>query len=46
MFIAIDVDKFREPAQEYEVEGIPEFNFIFEGKSFKKVKGADEPKFR
>lgn len=38
-FVRIDVDKFTELAQEYEVGGIPDVRFFYKGKMINKIIG-------
>lgn len=38
-FVRIDVDKFSELAQEYEVGGIPDVRFFYKGKMINKIVG-------
>ena len=41
-FIRIDVDKFSELAQEYDVGGIPDVRFFYKGKMINKIVGLSE----
>ena len=46
VFCAVQTDHNRETAQAFQVQSIPQFNFMLHGEESDKFVGADEHKFR